>query len=119
MNADRVQYAWQITYDHLDHRPDDVNGPRNADEKLLAELAAAIKAGRASWQPADDVEWFRMYDDDGNLYYTGVLIGEPDPEGSEGGFEPLDDYGTPNAGCTSIEYLTGHDESGKEIWKQL
>jgi hypothetical protein len=119
VNADSAPYAWQITYDHLDHRRDDVSGPRNADEKLLAGLAAAVKAGRAKWQPADDVEWFRMRDGDGNLYYTGVLTGQPDPCGSEGGFEPLDDYGTPNAGCTSIEYLTGRDASGKETWEQL
>ncbi len=38
---------------------------------------------------------FRMKDDDGELYYEGKLLG-----GS--GFEPLDDFGLPNAGCTSI-----------------
>ena len=40
---------------------------------------------------------FRMYDDDGNLYYEGrstVLDS----------FAPLDDLGTPDAGCTSIAY---------------
>lgn len=119
MKSDCAPYAWQITYDHLDHRRDDTSGPRNADENLLAKLAAAVILGRARWQPGDDVEWFRMYDDDGNLYYTGVLTGQPDPCGSEGGFEPLDDYGTPNAGCTSIKYLTGRDPSGKETWEQL
>lgn len=39
---------------------------------------------------------FRMYDDDKNLYYEGVI----DDESS--GLEPLDDFGTPNAGCTMI-----------------
>ena len=45
---------------------------------------------------------FRMKDDDGNLYYEGVMIlgDEADAE-----FLPLDDFGTPNAGCTSIEIL--------------
>jgi hypothetical protein len=40
---------------------------------------------------------FRMRNDDGNLYYEGVLCGVWE------GFEPLDDFGTANAGCTSIE----------------
>jgi hypothetical protein len=39
-----------------------------------------------------------MYDDDGKLYYAGTIWGDYD------GFEPLDDFGMPNAGCTSIEY---------------
>jgi hypothetical protein len=35
---------------------------------------------------------FRMYDDDGLLYYSG--------KSSEyATFDPLDDYGAPNAGC--------------------
>jgi hypothetical protein len=39
-----------------------------------------------------------MYDDDGLLYYSG--------KSSEyATFDPLDDYGAPNAGCTSIEWL--------------
>lgn len=119
MNANSAPYAWQVTYDHLDHRRADVSGPSNASQELLAELAEAVILGRSSWKPEDDVEWFRMYDGDGILYYTGVRTGQPDPHGSEGGFEPLDDYGTPNAGCTSISYLTSRDASGKETWKQL
>ena len=40
---------------------------------------------------------FEMYDDDNNLYYVGYLYGDYD------GFEPLEDFGTPNAGCTGIK----------------
>jgi hypothetical protein len=40
---------------------------------------------------------FRMYDDDGNLYYEGRCAEED--------FAPLDDFGTPNAGCTHIKYF--------------
>jgi hypothetical protein len=43
-------------------------------------------------------ERFRMKDDDGQVYYHGRIAGDYD------GFEPLDDFGAPNAGCTSIEY---------------
>ncbi len=54
------------------------------------------------------VRLFRMYDDDGCLYYEGIT---DDFET----FEPLDDYGTPNAGCTEIRYL---NEETKE-WETL
>ena len=42
-----------------------------------------------------EVDHFYMYDGDGERYYAGYHVGE-DP------FEPLDCFGTPNAGCTSI-----------------
>ena len=49
---------------------------------------------------------FRLYDDDNTRYYDGVMYGPVE-------FAPLDDYGTPNAGCTMLFYKEG----GK--WKQL
>ena len=42
---------------------------------------------------------FRMRDDDGELYYEGRAHEET--------FEPLECFGTPNVGCTTIEYLRG------------
>lgn len=45
-----------------------------------------------------------MYDDDDNLYYEGYVI----EDGGEEGFNPLDHYGEPNAGCTYIK-LRGED----------
>ena len=39
---------------------------------------------------------FRMYDDDGGLSYEGRSDGM--------NFDPLDDFGSPNAGCTYIQY---------------
>jgi hypothetical protein len=50
-----------------------------------------------------------MLDDDGIVYYYGKIVGD----GCEG-FEPLRDFGTPNAGCTSIQYK---DDDG--LWKWL
>ena len=49
---------------------------------------------------------FRMYDDDGELYYEGF-------SNDSSSFQPLDDFGMPNAGCTEIKYL----EKGK--WETL
>jgi hypothetical protein len=44
---------------------------------------------------------FRMLDDDGVKYYTGYFIGDTS---SEAAFAPLDGFGSPNAGCTTIQY---------------
>lgn len=43
---------------------------------------------------------FKLYDDDGILYYTGKFLGDAD---SEEAFEPLDWAGS-YAGCTYIKY---------------
>lgn len=47
-----------------------------------------------------NIHEFRMKDDDGNVYYEGICT---DSE-SEDAFRPLDEFGEPNAGCTSIQY---------------
>lgn len=39
---------------------------------------------------------FRIRDDDGEIYYEGRADSET--------FDPLEDFGTPNAGATHIEY---------------
>ena len=52
---------------------------------------------------------FRLKDDDGEIYYEGMIFESDMTETT--GFEPLDEFGMPNAGCTSIEYL----ENGKWV----
>ncbi len=74
-------YRWEITKDLIDTGAEGTEGPRDLDP--------AIKENPAK---------FKMYDDDGELYYEGVIYGEFD------GFEPLEDFGTWNAGCTEIRY---------------
>lgn len=89
-------YAWLITRDHLveryggEHSDVGTAGPSNAPDELLDKL-------RAGKRPAGSLV-FRMYDDDGELYYDGVIAGDFE------GLEPLDDYGTGGAGCTAIRY---------------
>jgi len=85
------KYAWVIIKDFTDfydgqkYKVVEILGPR--DNKLSSEEIQ--KKG----------EKFRLYDDDMILYYEGYLCGE-----DYHGFEPMDDYGEPNAGCTIIEY---------------
>jgi hypothetical protein len=55
---------------------------------------------------------FRMKDDDGELYYSGRCSSDNDDEA----LGPLDNFGTPNAGATIIEYWVPGPGGG---WKAL
>lgn len=77
--------AWIITKDHADTDAVGVIGPRNVSETAIAKLERG------------EGFRFRMLDDDDLTYYHG-LSSEADS------FDPLDDFGTPNAGCTDIQY---------------
>ena len=98
----RAGYGWIIDRDHLaydlgsvDHDDRDDTGtigPRN----IYPSIKAQLRAGEG--------EKFRMYDDDGELYYEGRIVFHPDYEAPDMQFEPLDDFGMPNAGCTTIKY---------------
>ena len=81
-------YRWVITKDLFpepwgkvgtNHNAVGVMGPKGCDPLM------------------DTPHAFRMYDDDGTLMYEGFS--------SRVEFDPLDDFGTPNSGCTYIEYL--------------
>ncbi len=84
-------YAWRIDVDHLadaataEARPG-TSGPRNT----APELAHRLDTGAGLR--------FEMYDDDGEHYYSGRIVGTFE------GDEPLIDYGRPNAGATLITY---------------
>ncbi|PPG77454.1 hypothetical protein C5D98_14820 [Rathayibacter rathayi] len=101
--------AFIITVDHI---PDEtaepgtnqnargVIGPRDATAAQVEQLAE----GKG--------EPFRMFDDDGELYYEGRFLGNPNPEeaDAEEQFEPLDCFGLPNAGAVRIEYRNAAGE---------
>lgn len=55
---------------------------------------------------------FRMLDDDGTVYYEGRC----DTDHDDNALGPLDDFGTPNAGCTTIQYWVAGKGGG---WKNL
>lgn len=61
--------------------------------------------------PARFTEKFRMYDDDGELYYEGVST----DSNSQGAFDPLDDFGQGNAGCVRIDYFNRENKR----WEML
>lgn len=97
-----MSYGWKIIKDHLtgpggefytgeDGDEAGTIGPRDITpehERLLME----------GWGRT-----FQMYDDDGVLYYTGLLYTD-DYDDEEACYGPLGDFGAPNAGCTEIRY---------------
>ena len=77
-----AKYRWKITRDKIDDgRAVGIEGPRDLDPTIKANPTP-----------------FTLHDDDGILYYHGMIYGEFD------GFEPLDDFGMGYAGCTGIKY---------------
>lgn len=105
-------YGWLITHDSIaddeDKRdnpaPSNLNapgviGPRDIGPDHIVTLEAVARAGFKNYK-GESVQKFKMYDDDGILYYTGLFIGDEAEM-----FGPLDDFGGPNAGATEIRYL--------------
>lgn len=94
IEADDVDYSnlpqnksFVVTHDYLDPNSEFTNA-------TTAQLRQIKKHGFTCH--------FKMYDDDGIHYYSGYLLGKY--EGCEQAFNPLEDYGMPNAGCTDIKY---------------
>ena len=89
-------YAWQIDNDQINerHHRKGTMGPRGANP----ELVELLRKGEG--------DKFTMYDDDRIPYYSGRIVGDYD------GFEPMDDFGTPDAGCTMIKYTSGPNRGG-------
>ena len=86
------RYGWIIDNDYISGGSDNrkgTSGPRGISPEMLHSL----KSGEG--------DKFQMFDDDKELYYSGRIVGD------YYGFEPLDDFGEPNAGCTLIKYVSG------------
>ena len=85
--------AWTITRDYFAD-PDAKRGTNSNAVGIVGPCAARLTAQQIIEHP--DAKRFRMLDDDGEIYYEGYLVGDDE-------FAPLDDFGEPNAGCTSIQ----------------
>lgn len=79
-----MSYGWIVMQDHLEDEVVSIIGPSNISD----ELKAALNTSK---------DTFKMYDDDGILYFSGKIVGDFD------GMEPLLDFGMPDSGCTSIK----------------
>jgi hypothetical protein len=96
----RPEYAWVITEDHLDPRTE------VQDEDHRDEIGVAGPHGitsEAVLYVLKNGAYFEMRDDDEIAYYRGYLAALPPRKADDfDGFEPLDDFGRGNAGCTEI-----------------
>jgi len=83
------RYFWTIDKDHIEGTAD------------------GLSLGSIDIDTTTPGKQFRMFDDDWELYYEGTIWGDYD------GFEPLDDFGMPAAGCTGIKY---RNDKGEWEW---
>ena len=91
----RASYGWIITEDYVHGKqPSEAGtiGPRN----VSGEIEERLKNRKPEYTQQTK---FKMLDGDGNLYYVGYIDGEYDLT------EPLDDFGTPNAGAIYLKFL--------------
>jgi hypothetical protein len=97
---DGAKYGWIITEDHIHGRQkSDVGtiGPSNCSGEIEELLVS--KLDQSSEESLWSMDKFQMLDGNGELYYVGWIAGEYDLT------EPLDDFGTPNAGAIYLKVL--------------
>lgn len=92
-------YAWFITEDHIETEAEGTQGPHDAPDTFGGD-----------WK----FRKFRMFDDDGILYYEGITA-SAEPDSEEACFGPLDDFGRPNAGATRIDLLNPESKKWETV----
>lgn len=101
-NNEPSDYGWIITKDNI----------ADGEEEGTNQNAKGMMGPSDCPFTAEEIkakgEKFRMLDDDGEIYYYGYCLNQDDEEGV---FGPLEDFGTPNAGCADIQYK--HPETGE------
>lgn len=95
---------WKITKDHIA----DPGAKPGTNSNAVGVMGPRSYKGDGK----ELTKKFRMLDDDGEVYYEGVC----DTDDDENALGPLDDFGTPNAGATTIQYWVGGKGGG---WKNL
>lgn len=113
IGTDQSAYGWVIDKDHLaEEFHDDTTAVGTMGPRDIADaLEKRLKNGEG--------RKFKMYDDDGELYYSGRFVcTEGEEELGEEAFGPLDDFGTPNAGAVRIMYQFT-DQHGHKGWETL
>lgn len=101
-----MKLIWFVNYDHLDDKEIAIGNDYNRGGDLDVDAVKAfIENGSGPYKGCGLVK-FRLYDDDGELYYSGFYNGI---NGSEAvAFLPLD-WGMGYAGCAEMKVL----EKGK------
>jgi hypothetical protein len=82
-----MKTGWIITKDHFGE------GKEGTNSNAVGVMGPGDYEGDGSELKIE----FRMYCDDGELVYEGRMSRED--------FDPLDDFGAPNFGCTRLDYF--------------
>lgn len=90
-------YAWMIDTDEVG----DGSDAGTVGPSTITPLTEMVLRRGLPVSDGWEVLTFQLFDDDGEMYYTGRLL--TDDEASF--YAPLDDFGRPHAGATSIEYV--------------
>lgn len=92
---------WAITRDFLAEKElkQAPKGTNDNAQGVRGPRGVALSVAEIVAHP--EAQTFRMLDDDRNVYYQGAFVGSDM-------FEPLDNFGAPNAGCTIIEFKRGN-----------
>lgn len=111
---------WIITADHINGKTPDDTPSRVNRFRANRTFAEALRVAPAEAKPAmlqafrDAMNFeFRLYDDDGELYYEG-LCKDLDQQDGDSAFGPLD-WAMNDAGCTTMKYR----KKGEAVWKTL
>jgi hypothetical protein len=101
--------AWIIDRDHLaEQEPEERRARPGTNDNAVGVIGPRSYQGNGH----ELRNVFRMLDSDGVVYYTGRC----DTDDDENALGPLDDFGAPNAGATTIQYWTPGVCGG---WKNL
>ncbi len=99
-------YGWIIDRETVSNEKDETVAPAHRTKSRAGWVGPRDITPETEQQLRNGAgQQFRMYDDDGNLYYEGRYLGPND----ETAFGPLTDLGTPDAGAVRIDY----NEQGK------
>lgn len=88
-----MSYIWEINRDHLESKRVNFIGPKGAVEANRTRCTIP----------------FRLYDDDGTLFYSGRMSDDCE------GHEPLYDFGMPAAGAVRLDML----DMRSKRWERL
>ena len=92
----RMPNHWVIT---KDYNPD-VDAQTGTNVNAVGVTSRGCPADRSALTLR-----FRLVDGDHEVNYEGLMVPFALHNEHSYGFEPLDDFGEPNAGCTYLEYF--------------
>jgi hypothetical protein len=93
--------SWTITRDHISAEHEKSRRDYGEEHTRIPVVAAAIGIESEPLPAGPDRIPFRLYDDDGELYYEGVLDDDDECLNQEAALA----FGMTDAGCTTIKVL--------------